>query len=367
MVNELAVYVSGHGYGHATRTAEVLRAVRDRASTLRIAVATSAPAFLFEGVVPGPLEVRALECDVGLAQRDALVIDEEGTLARWREFMAGWHELLGAETRWLRESGVRLVVGDIPPLAFAAAGEAGVESVAIGNFSWDWVYRHLAARQPGLGEAAATAARDYGRASLMLRLPFAGDLSAFRRIEDVPLVARRPRVAKDEARRRLDLGARAVTVLLSFGGLGLPGLRPAVFGAIAEHRFLLTGPTARGPLPPNVRQIDGGTLAAAGLEYPDLVGAADVVVTKPGYGIVTDCIGAGTRLLYTDRGDFPEYPVMVAAMGDYLPCVHVNNEDVRAGRLRLAIEEVLARPWPGTPDVSGAGRAADRLLGLAGG
>jgi transposase-like protein len=32
----LAVYVSGHGYGHATRTAEVLRAVRERASALKI-------------------------------------------------------------------------------------------------------------------------------------------------------------------------------------------------------------------------------------------------------------------------------------------------------------------------------------------
>ena len=44
-----------------------------------------------------------------------------------------------------------------------------------------------------------------------------------------------------------------------------------------------------------------------------------MVLTKPGYGIVSDCIGCSTRIVYTDRGDFPEYPVMVAEMPRYVP------------------------------------------------
>jgi L-arabinokinase len=359
----LAVYVSGHGYGHSTRTGEVLRAVRAGAPALRIGVVTSAPGFLFEGVAP-PLDVRPVECDVGLVQRDALVIDEAGTLDRWRTFMRTWRERVEHEARWLRAHAVRLVVGDIPPLAFAAASEAGVRSVALGNFSWDWVYGHLAVRQPGLEEAAVAAAAAYGLAGLLLRLPFAGDLSAFPRIEDVPLVARRPRVRKGEARRRLGLEGPRPVVLLSFGGAGLPGLRPEVFGLLSEYRFVLTGGGSEGPQPPNLRRLDGGSLAAAGLEYPDLVGAADVVVTKPGYGIVSDCIGASTRLVYTERGDFPEYPIMVGEMGRYLPAVHVSNEDLAAGRLRPAIDDVLGQPWPDPPDLSGAARVADRLLEL---
>ena len=97
---------------------------------------------------------------------------------------------------------------------------------------------------------------------------------------------------------------------------------------------------------------------AAGLDYPDLVGAVDVVVTKPGYGIVSDCIGAGTRLVYTDRGDFPEYPVMVAEMPRYLPAVFASNEEVREGRLRRALEAVQALPFPAPPRTDGAAVAA---------
>jgi len=356
----LAVYVSGHGYGHATRTAEVLRAVRERAPGLPITVCTSAPAFLFEGVVGALPAVRAVECDVGLIQKDALTIDEAGTAEAVRRFLFGWKALVSREVRWLRESGARLVLGDIPPLAFTAAAEAGVPSIALGNFSWDWIYRRLAARQPDLAEAAAHAAEAYGRAGLLLRLPFAGDLSAFGRIEDVPLVVRAPAVGKAEARRRLGLDARPL-VLLSFGGVGMPGLEPAALGRLDEYVFLLTG-SAVGGEAPNLRRVETRDLAAAGLDYPDLVGAADVVVSKPGYGIVTDCIGARTRLVYTDRGDFPEYPILVSEMPRYLPIAFASNADVRAGRLDEALRQVMTLPFPEPPPTTGSIVVADRLL-----
>jgi L-arabinokinase len=359
----LAVYVSGHGFGHSTRTAEVLRALRGRDASLPITVCTSAPAFLFEGVVPGPLAVRQVECDVGLVQKDALAIDEGGTAAAWRAFAAGWDARVAAEARWLRESGARLVLADIPPLAFAAAAEAGRRSIALGNFSWDWIYAHLARRVPALGEAAAHARAAYASAERLLRLPFAGDLGAFRVVEDLPLVARKPSVGKAEARRRLGLDSRPV-VLLSFGGIGVPGLRLRPFGELDGYRFLLTGRTGDGPAPPNLERVEPGRLERAGLDYVDLVGAADVVVTKPGYGIVTDCIGAGARLVYTDRGDFPEYPIMVAEMKRYLPCAFASNEDVTGGRLGPALDAARALPFPEPPRTDGAGVAADRVLSL---
>jgi L-arabinokinase len=359
----LAVYVSGHGFGHATRTAEVLRAVRERAPVLPVAVSTAAPASLFEGVVDPPLTVRRVGCDVGLAQKDALVIDEKGTVAAWQAFMRGWDGLVASEAAWLREAGAGLVVGDIPPLAFEAAARAGLPSVAVGNFSWDWIYGHLAPREPALAEAAARARESYGWAEILLRLPFACDASAFRRVEDVPLVARRPVVPKAEARRRLGLDGRPVA-LLSFGGVGLPGLRPDAFRDLRGFRVLFTGAGAEGPAPAHFTKLDDAAVRAAGLGYPDLVGAADVVVTKPGYGIVSDCIGAGTRLVFTERGDFPEYPVMVAEMPRYLPAVFAPNEDVRDGRLGPVLEAALALPFPEPPRTDGATVVAETLLGL---
>ena len=85
-------------------------------------------------------------------------------------------------------------------------------------------------------------------------------------------------------------------------------------------------------------------------------------MSKPGYGIVTDCIGARTRLVYTDRGDFPEYPVLVSEMPRYLPVAFASNEDVREGRLDDALRHVMALPFPAPSPTNGAAVAADRVV-----
>lgn len=359
----LVAYVSGHGFGHSTRTAEVLRAVREAAPQQALAVVTTAPESLFHEAEIGHFEYRRQECDVGLVQRGALVIDEEGTIARIRAFEVDRPRLVETEAAWLRAAGARLVLADIPPLAFEAAAAAGVPSVGLANFSWDWIYGHLATRRAEFEEPARRAAAAYAQAGLLLELPFAGDLAAFRHRESIPMVARRQRRPRAEARRLLGF-EDAPTVLVSFGGLGLPGFEPRVLAGLAGYRFVLE--TAEHALPANVRGVTRAGLAARGLQYLDVIGAADVVLTKPGYGIVTDCIAAGTRMVYTDRGDFPEYPILVAEMARHLPCAYVSHEEVATGRLDEALATVLGEPFPPAPRLDGAEVAAQRLLGLAG-
>ena len=344
----LAVYVSGHGFGHSTRTAEVLGALRALEPTLTITVVTSAPAFLFEGL---DVAVRPLACDVGLVQRGPLAIDEEATAAACAAFQERWDDLAGEEVRWLRDSGARLVLGDIPPLAFAAAHQAGIPSVALGNFSWDWIYRETARGREGMITAADAAARAYGTAGLLLELPFAGDLRAFPERERIPMVARRASVPRAGARRALGLPEGRPAVLFSFGGFGFGAARPDDGLARLRARFhLLDEP-----------DVARERLRVLGLTYRDVVEAVDVVVTKPGYGIVTDAIAAGARLVYTERGDFPEYPVMVEEMPRYLPVAYVSGEDLRAGRLEPALDDVLSRPLPQRPRTDGASVAAARV------
>ena len=131
--------------------------------------------------------------------------------------------------------------------------------------------------------------------------------------------------------------------------------------ALGSFDFLVDAVSAP---PPNVRAVNEGLRAALGLGYEDVVGAADVVITKPGYGIVTDAIAGRTRIVYTERGDFPEYPILVAEMARYLPSIHVSNDDLRAGRLEDPIRAVLALPFPEPPPLDGARVAARRILEL---
>jgi len=350
----LAVYVTGHGFGHATRLGAVLREVRALAPDLPFTLVAASPERLLRRAFPLPFALRSVEVDVGVVQRDALLLDEPATAAACAAFEASFPGRVEAEAAFLRASGARAVVADLPPLAFAAAARAGLPALGLANFSWDWIYRHLSRREPGLAASAELAARAYGTAELLLELPFAGDLSAFPRREAVGLVARRPRLARDEARRRLGLDGRPAA-LLSFGGIGLPALR----------REALDGGGAIAWLFPE--DLPAARLEALGLSYPDAVGAADAVVTKPGYGIVADCIGAGTPMLYTERGDFPEYPVMVRELPRWLASLHLSNRELLAGRLAEPVGRLLALAHPPPPaPLDGAARAAGRLLELLG-
>jgi hypothetical protein len=208
--------------------------------------------------------------------------------------------------------------------------------------------------------APAEAAREaYAHARVLLQHPFAGDLSAFPRRQPIPLVTRRLAVSGDDARQRLGLGPEPA-VLLSFGGLGLPGLDLGVLAGLSGVQ-LLSEPTGA-HAPPNLRFLSTADLEAVGLDYLGLVAAADVVVTKPGYGIVSDAIACRTRMVYTERGDFPEYPILVDEMRRWLPAVHVSNDDLLAGRLGRALEQVLGLDFPPPPRMDGANVAARTLI-----
>lgn len=97
----------------------------------------------------------------------------------------------------------------------------------------------------------------------------------------------------------------------------------------------------------------------------DLVAAADVVVSKPGYGIVSECVANDTALLDTSRGRFIEYDLFVAAMPRILRCRYVSQEDLLAGGWADAIDALLAQPAPPErPAVNGAEAAAEQILNL---
>ena len=348
----LAVYITGHGLGHLTRTLEVLRAVRQARPSLPIAIIGKVPEEFVRRALAEPLQLRPVQCDVGIVQKDALTIDEEETVARCREFDRTWDVRLDEEKAFLRRSGARAVLGDIPPLAFAAAARAGVPSFALGQFGWDWIYRHLGRRHPSLIDTADRAASACAEAGLLLELPFCDGVEAFPRRVPVGLVARKPRVDRSKARMLLGLDGRPA-VLVSFGGYGVPGLIKERF---ADPDLQIVFPT----------DVSFARLGPLGLDYPDVISGVDVVLSKPGYGIVSDCIGAGARLLYTDRGDFPEYAVFVREMPKWIPCDHIPHDDLMNGRIAPAVRRLLARPSVRAPESMGAERAAARILSTLG-
>ena len=110
--------------------------------------------------------------------------------------------------------------------------------------------------------------------------------------------------------------------------------------------------------------LDEQAIYDAGVRYEDLVGAAEAVVTKPGYGIISECIANDTAILHTPRGHFPEYDVLVREMPKYLRQASIDHEALNAGKWDAHLDKLLAQPKPKAkkPETNGAEVAAEILL-----
>jgi hypothetical protein len=365
----LVFYISGHGFGHASREIEVINAVHARVPEARIIVRTSAARWLFDRTLRGPAEVQSAVCDTGAIQQGSLVVDVPATIRAAAAFHEHLEARIDEEARLLEAVGAQLVLADMPPLAFAAAARAGIPAVGIGNFTWDWIYAAYGDALTAAPWLVERLARYYALAAEAWRLPLAGGFESFPRITDFPFVARHARHGRDDVRERLGLPRDAPLLLVSFGGYQSHELNLASAAAgVRNARIVITSADASSPpAPDGVLVVDENGLYGDGLRYEDLVGAVDIVLSKPGYGIVSECIANDTRLLYTSRGRFREYDVFIEQMPRMLPCEFLSHTELSAGRWNEAITALLTRSTASErPATNGAKLIAERICAQPG-
>ena len=358
----LAFYISGHGYGHASRQIEIINAVARGAPDARILIRSSVSRLLFERTVNARFEIDDRPCDTGVVQIDSLRLDEAETIRRAAAFYETSERRARNEATLLQSRGVRFVVSDAPPLACAAAAFAGVPSVVLSNFTWDWIYSGYAEQLGSAPDLIPAIQRAYRQADAAWRLPMHGGFETFDTIVELPFVARHARHSREQTRARLGLPPDRRLALSSFSVYGADGIRFDRLDTTRDWDIIVTGNEHGMPAAAGVRVVHEPTLYSSGLRYEDLVAAVDVVVTKPGYGIISECIANGTAIVYTCRGRFIEYDVLVREMPRYVRSAFLDQESLFAGRWRAALDAVTdASPPSQTPPTNGADVVADMI------
>jgi L-arabinokinase len=212
----------------------------------------------------------------------------------------------------------------------------------------------------------------YAKASMALRLPMSGGFEAFGNVRDIPFVARHASLPREEVCRRLKLPADKPIVLSSFGGYGLPSFETDTLSKTKKYTIVtaVNIPLSRARHEAVIAERKGAFIGIneeamydAGVRYEDLVAASEAVVTKPGYGIISECIANDTAILYTSRGHFPEYDVLVEEMPKYLRSAFISQDDLLAGKWDSHLDKLRAQPKPKKkPETDGADVAAEILL-----
>jgi len=365
-------FISGHGFGHASRQVEVINALgrrcHDAGVSLRVIIRSAVSPSLLERTLRMPYELRPGICDTGIIQTNSVTHDDRATLAAARDFYATFEARVREDAAALARDRPSIIVVDIAPLGLAVAHALGVPSIFIANFTWDWIYDGRPEFREDAPEIIETIRRAQAMATLTLRLPLSPSFegTGVGAVEPLPLIARHSTLSRADARRAFTLPLGRRLALLSFGGYGLRELNLADVDASDDWDLVVTDRTiadaGRAALP-YVHALSEDALASSPARYEDLVAAVDAVITKPGFGIIGECITAGTPLLYTSRGDFREYDVLVAEMPRYLRCGFISQPDLFGGRWRHALARLMAEPAPPESlEANGADVAAEVIF-----
>ena len=352
----LAYYITPHGLGHAVRSLEVIRHLLQMEPNLEIFVVSTLPEFLLDQKLKKSLSLREKRLDIGLVQLDSLQFDLDASRRSVESLHHTRDALVEEEIHFLKASEISAVVSDIPFLPFAAAYQQAIPAIGISNFTWDWIYKAYVPSDPRWAPLVHWIGESYQKCDLFLQLPMHGDCSVFPNIKDVPLVARRAKRDREETREILHLQSDERLYLVSFAYLKLDETAQNRVQDINDAVFLYKYPL-------NFHFGNGICLDQLPLTYEDAVAAVDGVITKPGYGIVADCLAHGTPIIYTERGFFPEYDILVQEIEKQLTTVYLSSSDLYEGRWKSAIMQLesKARTVPHIP-CNGAQVCAEIIL-----
>ena len=352
----LVYYVNAHGFGHGARTSDILEAWAAMRPHDPVTIVTDLqPSFFIDRVGLANVAYRPGSFDGGLVQHDSIRADMAASRASVRLQNAEWDGWVAAESAYLKSMGPAVVASDISGVPMAAAHRAGIPSVGVGNFGWDWIYDDYRDDDPAWVECADRVRAAYAQADRLLRLPFAEPMKAFRSRVDVPVVATAGVRRRDEIAAATGIDAALTWVLLSFSSLGWTMEVARQVARLPGHAFFSVLPLAWPGS--GIAYVDPAVFM-----FRDLVASCDLVVSKPGYGILSDCVANRKPIVHVVRTDFREYHVLVEAMDRHLRNQRIDQETLYRGDLTEALDRVMRNPEPPEPlACGGAGVVVDLL------
>jgi hypothetical protein len=351
----VAYFVSPHGFGHAARACAVIQALFEHRSDLSFEVFTTVPEWFFSESLTAPFTYHEMVTDVGLVQRDALTEDAQATADRLDELLSQADFRLDQIAARLHQLACRIVICDIAPLGLAAADLAGLPSVLIESFTWDWIYQAYLDECPELARHIPQLEKTFDLATLHIQAQPA--CRPHPDAEAVAPISRRPRRPRDQVRAQLGVAETTPLVVVTMGGVPWRFSSLEALQNQSRTCFLVLGDSEE------ISRRDNLIILPhhSGLYHPDLTACSDAVIGKLGYSTMAEAFQSAVRLGFIPRSRFPESPTLARFAESEMNGVAISQDDFVRGRWLDQVEVLLSGSAPARLDQDGAGQAA-RLI-----
>lgn len=325
----IAYFISDHGFGHATRSCAVIQELIQ--CEVPVCVITSVPIWLFKEILStmvDSIQFISTQVDVGFVQKTPTTIDHKQTLNNLEQFWGNINPKVTDIAHQLSTWKATRVVYDITPLGPLVAEKLNIPSIAISNFSWDWLYEKLSNQVIEYAKYVKFISNAYKKTKLFLKLPYCAQIKSFESIpfKQLGWISLRSTIPRNQVRKLLELDMNTKYALYTFGGHEFQ-VDIKQWKIPKDWKIVLVEVKNQNDNP-SVKIISREFLNKNNIQRVDLVNAMDIVVGKTGYGTVSECIVHGVPMLGSGREGFDgEHDLLMKALKETVGGSEVNVKE----------------------------------------
>ncbi|KSU82084.1 Glycosyl transferase family 1 [Fictibacillus enclensis] len=331
----IAYYISEYGFGHATRSIVLMREMLKVDAELRIVVCTS----FSLGLIRDSLEefgervvYHKIVTDVGyILREDSLQLDKDALNIACQEYLIKCGDLVKQEIEYLSPLNVECILSDIAPIAFEIGDKMNIPTVGISNFTWWSAYegvidsslnnefKSMYEKMDHFIQLAGCKEPGFGRKSNE-------QFGFFCREADEREVQRLRNDLNPSGPKRIVFIPIGMKIELNMADWSLWNNENCVF-VVSSHIDIEH---------PNVVKVP-----ADYTEVQNYVAAADLVISKAGWGTVGEAVVHQKALLIIEREEMNEDRNTIEYLTEHAVCQLVSWEQLRG----LQISNVQQSPY----------------------
>ncbi|PEA37627.1 hypothetical protein CON45_17515 [Priestia megaterium] len=296
----IAYYISDYGYGHATRSTAIIRELLKKSEQVKIIICHSfaldflQQSFRYEHRVT----FREVATDVGYVLREnSLEPDGEVLNIKVSSYVSEFPTKLDEETQFMKEKNVSFVISDISSLGIVGAAALNIPSLGLSNFTWYTAYEGLIEEHLLSFLHAQYKQMTYHFSLACSNEPHWGieENQSFdfysREIDDLEVRS---------IRKEIDPAGKSHIIYFGLGmKVDIGTLSELPVWQSPNCKFIVSSNVKADH--PNVYRIP-----KIAVETQHYVAAADLVLTKAGWGTISEAVCAGVPLLITNRSSMKE-------------------------------------------------------------
>ena len=292
----LAMYISDHGFGHASRNIPIIRYILEANNDIRVIIKTGKAQGEFIKSLIGDFQERVSyyfdAMDIGLVLTDGtLDIDKDSLSSKVEEYINTFDERVNKENDFLMNNNVNLIISDIVPWVFKSAKALNIPSILISNFTWVDIYKEYLSE-----DIYSEYIKCYKLAdkALFYELYMEEMKSYIKNYEEVSLCSRIFNLEKADKIKR---SFKRPVVYLSVGRS--VNLKEKIDVTNLNYNFIVTD---------GIKLIGDNVyyLAKETSNTQDYLMASDFVITKAGWGTISEALLAKKKIAVLSRDNVAE-------------------------------------------------------------